>query len=230
MKKKILIISGYDKWLVPIIIKKLKKKYNVSHYFVKKNNFTLKYYILNIISFGLLNSAKIFFLPKKNLKNSIAINHKNIDTLLRKKFDLKILVNYPFKINNINLKIYNFHPSILPNYKHLNVIPRIMYDKLNYIDCNYGSTIHKINEKFDDGKILWQKKLNVKKFLLNVIDIYKRCYIQCCEGINFLLSKKKKKINIRRKLIKNHSLKLNFKMAILIYIKRLVKILYEKTL
>lgn len=68
---------------------------------------------------------------------------------------MRIISEYFLK--NYNGKIINIHPSILPKYKGLNAIERAYNDKEKEI----GVTIHYVNEKVDDGKIISQDKFIV---------------------------------------------------------------------
>ena len=49
--------------------------------------------------------------------------------------------------------IINVHPSLLPKYKGLNTFAKVLRNK----DIKTGSTIHKVDEKLDNGKIVSQK-------------------------------------------------------------------------
>ena len=61
-------------------------------------------------------------------------------------------------IREFRKKIINIHPSLLPNYKGLDTYNRILKNK----EKKTGCTIHFINEKLDDGKII-----NKKFFFIN---------------------------------------------------------------
>ena len=93
------------------------------------------------------------------------ISFDYIDTCKKKK--IKILKNYDYLISFLNSKYinksvrkkikinsFNFHPGP-PEYPGFGSYNFALLDKVNL----YGSTIHIINDKFDNGKIV-----NVKKF------------------------------------------------------------------
>ena len=61
----------------------------------------------------------------------------------------------------------NSHPSFLPKYKGFNPIK----ESFNNKEIFYGTTLHFIEKKVDDGKIIFQKKINLKK--KNIKDVYK---------------------------------------------------------
>lgn len=106
------------------------------------------------------------------------INFDYIDSSKKKK--IKILKKYDYLISFLNaryiskkvrkkIKInsFNFHPGP-PEYPGFGCYNFALLDKVNF----YGSTIHVINDKFDNGKILnvnkfkiSYKKLNLEKLI-----------------------------------------------------------------
>ena len=61
-------------------------------------------------------------------------------------------------IREFRKKIINIHPSLLPNYKGLDTYNRVLKKKKKKTGC----TVHLVNEKLDDGKII-----NKKFFFIN---------------------------------------------------------------
>ena len=61
-------------------------------------------------------------------------------------------------IREFRKKIINIHPSLLPNYKGLDTYNRVLKNK----EKKTGCTVHLVNEKLDDGKII-----NKKFFFIN---------------------------------------------------------------
>ena len=55
-------------------------------------------------------------------------------------------------------KIINIHPSLLPKYKGLNTFKRTLKNKEKFSGC----TVHYVNSKIDDGKIILQKKIEIR--------------------------------------------------------------------
>ena len=93
------------------------------------------------------------------------INFDYIDSSKNKKIDISKKYEYlisflnPHYINNkvrnrIRFNSFNFHPGP-PEYPGFGCYNFALLDEVNF----YGSTIHLINDKFDNGKII-----NVKKF------------------------------------------------------------------
>ena len=118
-----------------------------------------------------------------NNKNAYGINHAKINSIPlliinTKKRGFENLILEIIKKNKISLiclagymkiiskkfirefrkKIINVHPSLLPNYKGLDTYNRVLKNK----EKKTGCTIHFINEKLDDGKII-----NKKFFFIN---------------------------------------------------------------
>ena len=60
-------------------------------------------------------------------------------------------------INNWQNRIINIHPSYLPKNKGLNPQKQVLAEKASYGGC----TVHFVNEKIDDGKIILQEKIKV---------------------------------------------------------------------
>ena len=60
-------------------------------------------------------------------------------------------------INKWQNRIINIHPSYLPKNKGLNPQKQVLVEKASYSGC----TVHFVNEKIDDGKIILQEKIKV---------------------------------------------------------------------
>ena len=146
---------------------------------VHKKNFLLDNLILNnFIKFfyGLLRlyygSKKLYFLKSEIIlakQNSIPIkilNKYNEDKfmqyLINNKIDLIFigggcpsLISKKF-LRLKNVKIVNLHPSLLPNFKGTSVTRWQKFYNPKFI----GATLHYLNQDYDSGKIILQKKIN----------------------------------------------------------------------
>jgi phosphoribosylglycinamide formyltransferase 1 len=68
-----------------------------------------------------------------------------------------LIQNYPDKIINI-------HPALLPKYGGKNMYGMKVHEAVRQAqDAETGITIHLVNEKYDDGKILFQATCSVKQ-------------------------------------------------------------------
>ncbi len=220
--KKIYIITGNDEWLTHVLINRLLPLYQVVLIKVKSNSFDLLKQIKIIILIGLIDFLKILVIQYKKKDYKIIKTEKNfLNNYLKKINKNKIfLINYPYKINGNFKNIYNCHPSLLPNYKGLLPIQRNMFDRLfNHKKINFGLTIHKLEENFDSGKIIWNKsiKLNFKKDN-KFKKIYEKIYENFFYGINQIYSKKKIRC-VKTKNEKNSKLSISFFEILLLKMK-----------
>lgn len=133
----------------------------------KKNSL---YKILLVISNN-PNANGLKYAAKSKIKN-YGIKNKNNSYFeskslkILKKYDLDLLCLAGFMkilssnfIKKFSKPILNIHPSLLPKYKGLNTHLRAIKNK----DKFTGVTIHKVNEKLDSGKIIFQKKVRISK-------------------------------------------------------------------
>ncbi len=111
---------------------------NYNHNVSKK---LIKFLRLKRISFDYIDSSK-----KKKIK--ILKKYDYLISFLNSKYINKEIIE---KIRN---ESFNFHPGP-PEYPGFGCYNFALLDKVNF----YGSTIHMINDRFDNGKII-----NVKKF------------------------------------------------------------------
>lgn len=58
-----------------------------------------------------------------------------------------------------NKKIVNIHPSYLPNFKGLNAV----YEQYHSDEISWGCTSHYIDNKMDEGEIIYQDKIPINK-------------------------------------------------------------------
>ena len=92
----------------------------------------------------------------KNFENKIILNLK------KHKITFICLAGYMKVISSkiINIfqkKIINIHPSLLPKFKGLNTFSRI----IKYKEKTSGCTVHYVNDKLDDGRIIIKKSFYV---------------------------------------------------------------------
>tara|TARA_B100000902_G_scaffold363119_1_gene382022 strand:+ start:405 stop:1079 length:675 start_codon:yes stop_codon:yes gene_type:complete len=220
--KQIYIVTGTDEWLTNVVIEKLINKYTITLVKIYNEKFNLYKSIKLVILFGIINTIKIFFKKIKNRKIKIIYKKKDqLEGFLKKiNRDKIFLINLSLKIKKNFKNIFNCHPAILPNYKGLLPIQRNIYDNVfNKRNNNFGVTIHQINEKFDEGKIVWNKVINIKKFIGNQRIMYEKVYSNFSHGIDQIVSNKKiyyKKIkkdyNCKKNLNFNEILKLKLKI------------------
>ncbi|MCB9225876.1 MAG: phosphoribosylglycinamide formyltransferase [Chitinophagales bacterium] len=117
------------------------------------------------IDIAIENHIDYIVLDKEQFLNTNAI----VNTLTQYNIELIILAGFLWKIpsyliNAFPEKILNIHPSLLPKYGGKGMygmhIHKAVYQNK---EKETGITIHLVNEHYDDGKILFQKAVEINK-------------------------------------------------------------------
>ena len=150
----------------------------IINYKHKASKQLVKFLKLKKISFDYIDSSK-----KKKIK--ISKNYNFLISFLNSMYINKS-VRKKIKINS-----FNFHPGP-PEYPGFGCYNFALLDKVNY----YGSTVHMINDKFDNGKIInvnifkiLYKKINLEKL---ISETHENIIKQAKDFINIILNKKLK--------------------------------------
>ncbi len=137
-------------------------------YLVKKNLTNL----INKVIINNPNSPAIEKIKQKNIKsivldpqdfaNTADYNSKLLSIIDPVDKDIVFLCGYmmiipPEIIKELNNRIINIHPSLLPKYKGLNTHKRVLENKEAY----HGCTVHQVNEDIDSGKLIAQYKIKI---------------------------------------------------------------------
>ena len=137
-------------------------------YLIKKNLTNL----INKVIINNPNSPAIEKIKQRNIKSTVLdpqdfANTRDYNTQLLSIInpgdkDIVFLCGYmmiipPEIINELNNRIINIHPSLLPNYKGLNTHKRVLENKEAY----HGCTVHQVNEGIDSGKLIAQYKIKI---------------------------------------------------------------------
>lgn len=185
----------------------------------KSNNSSDNYLKKNIFKFKFIELFKLFFKKKKNeilslfFTSGFKNNFFSVRSVFKKKkinfIDIKdnindtkylqsfkkykpdlIISSNPqyFKEELIKLPKYgciNRHFSLLPKYKGLWPV----FYSISNCDQSCGITIHKINEKYDEGKILAQKKIeitekNISKIYLKLFNLTPNIISEAIDNLN----------------------------------------------
>lgn len=124
-------------------------------------NTMLHKYLMN------LNSGNYNILPN-NKKDSLVILSQK---LLNNTYKVLLSAGFPYLIskdilNSNSTHFLNIHPHVLPKWKGINAIK----DSLLKNEDTFGATLHYINEKMDDGKIIHKEEFVIKN--KNLSNIY----------------------------------------------------------
>ena len=110
-----------------------------------------------------INHARKFAIPFKILDGNIdkfentalkEISDRNIKLICLAGFMRILSKNF---IRRFKGKIINIHPSLLPRYKGLNTFNRALKNKDKFTGC----TVHYVDEKLDNGRIIIKKRVNI---------------------------------------------------------------------
>lgn len=114
------------------------------------------------------NNIKTYIVNSVRCKTDEDMCRRLIEILEEQKIDLLILAGYmkliPEKIvDKYKKQIINIHPSYLPEYGGqgyygLRVHRAVLKDKKDYT----GVSVHYVNNEYDKGEIIFQKKIEVK--------------------------------------------------------------------
>ena len=135
-----------------------KNKYNINWLTVSNNKNA------GVIEKVIRLGSKIKIISKKELGEENFI-HSIIDLnpalIILAGFLLKIPKNF---IKNFNDRIINIHPSLLPKYGGKGMYGQFVHKKvIENKEIKSGITIHFVNEKYDEGKIIFQKDIEIKE-------------------------------------------------------------------
>ena len=133
---------------------------------LKKSPIIIKLIISNNSKSKGLVFGKIFKIKKKifNFKRNNLDEKKILLELKKNKIDLICLAGFmkilsKNFIKNFKGKILNIHPSLLPKFKGLNTHERAIKNNEKFSGC----TVHFVDEKLDNGKIIVKKRVFIKK-------------------------------------------------------------------
>lgn len=137
-------------------------------HFTNSNVAQVKVVICNVAHAGVFKRAEKLNIPSLLIKNEDVASPQNLILQLNEMgIDLVVLAGFLRKIPNefvkaFENKIVNIHPSLLPKYGGKGMYGSKVHEAvINAGESESGITIHLVNEKYDDGKVLFQAKCNV---------------------------------------------------------------------
>ena len=153
----IIFASGNGSNAENIIKYFIKKKYNINWLTISNNKDA------GVIEKATKLGSKIKIISKNELceENFIySIIDLNPILIILAGFLLKIPKNF---IKNFNNRIINIHPSLLPKYGGKGMYGQFVHQKvIENKEIKSGITIHYVNEKYDEGEIIFQKDIEIK--------------------------------------------------------------------
>ena len=116
----------------------------------------VKFAIEQSIDCNIINSFKYPNSNDLNKQYELVLKYHKVELILLAGFIKKIPINL---IKIFENKIINIHPSLLPKYKGLSTFKRV----LNAGEKITGCTVHFVDEKLDNGKMIVKKKVSIDK-------------------------------------------------------------------
>ena len=110
--------------------------------------------------------AKKYYIPYQVITNNKKFEHFAFRIIREKKIEIICLAGFMKVLSKDFVrkykgKIVNIHPSLLPKFKGLDTFKRVLRAKEKFTGC----TVHFVDEKLDNGKIIIKKRIVIKKDL-----------------------------------------------------------------
>lgn len=147
-----------------IMLKELDKNSRILFFGKKKDQFSIEAF--KFLKKKFPKSKKI--LTDNKIGEKIKIDYQKFDSILIFKTKIIFTKNQLKKVKGPKI---NFHTS-LPNYPGSNGVNYLIYNSDKY----FGITVHEINEKIDNGTIIYVKKKRVRKNQLYIPKLLKLIY------------------------------------------------------
>ncbi len=141
----------------------------ILNYFKDRNDVNFPMIITNNPEAGVIEIAKEYGVDVLLLNKHIFQEEIFIDTIDLYKPNLIVLAGFLWKIPDYMVKAYankliNIHPALLPKYGGLGMYGHHVHEAVIAAkEKESGMTIHIVNEQYDEGTILLQKKVKIAK-------------------------------------------------------------------
>ena len=143
---------------------------NICRYFSSSNKIKVELICTNNKNSYVLERAKkynvsCFVFSKEEMIGGVVLEKK----LIEKKIDFIVLAGFLLKlpenfIKLFNNKIVNIHPSLLPKYGGKGMYGKRVHEKVvENNEKESGITIHYVNKDYDQGGVIFQKKVELEK-------------------------------------------------------------------
>jgi phosphoribosylglycinamide formyltransferase-1 len=143
---------------------------NIIEYFKDNNNVVISRIYSNNKNAYVLERASAFNIATAVFNRNEFYKTNNIlHMLLNDKTDLIVLAGFLWLVPQNILrhypnKIINIHPALLPKYGGKGMYGMFVHEAvINSGDKESGISIHYVNEKYDEGEIIFQSKCRVEK-------------------------------------------------------------------
>lgn len=142
---------------------------NICKYFMNRSNIQIKTLVCNKAKAQVIENVKPFNLQVVLIdKTDFAHPEKLIQQLQKQAIDLLVLAGFLWLIpeaiiNAYPNKIINLHPALLPKYGGKGMYGASVHQAvLDNKENESGITIHYVNERYDEGNIIFQAKTSIE--------------------------------------------------------------------
>lgn len=169
--------------------------------FQKDSHFKVEAIISNKANAGVLSFAKSKKIPSQYFsRDSFYNTDAVVDYLSKGKIDMVVLAGFLWLVpDNIieafPKKILNIHPALLPSYGGKGMYGHHVHEAVHKAgDIKTGMTIHFVNNKYDDGQMIFQSQCLIKDdatpddIASSVLKLEHHFYPQVIDGVASRLS------------------------------------------
>lgn len=142
---------------------------NLIQYFNSSETAKVKMVVCNNPLAGVIEIAKKHKIPLHQIKKEDFQNEQFVRTLKEQEIDWLVLAGFLWMIPEMLIKSYpdriiNIHPALLPSaYGGKGMYgSRVHQAIIDAGEKETGITIHLVNEKYDEGEIIFKKKLSIQ--------------------------------------------------------------------
>ena len=140
----------------------------ILEHFSDRMDIAVRLIVSNKQEAGVLNIAKVAFIDtfvvtRDSFYSStdllVELNKRNIDFIVLAGF---LWLIPPYLIQHYPDRIINIHPALLPKYGGKGMYGHFVHEAVHLAKDNHsGITIHYVNEKYDEGSIVFQEKCEI---------------------------------------------------------------------
>lgn len=143
---------------------------NIIEYFQKSDFAKVTLVLSNKKNAKVLERAKKLNVPSNNFTKEDLCNSDILLNILRNETpDIIVLAGFLLKfpesiLNDFPNKVINIHPALLPKYGGKGMYgSRVHESVIENNESETGITIHYVNENYDEGTIIFQRKVSVSE-------------------------------------------------------------------
>jgi phosphoribosylglycinamide formyltransferase-1 len=140
----------------------------ILEHFSNRMDITVRLIVSNKQEAGVLNISKAasidtFVVTRDSFYSStdllVELNKRNIDFIVLAGF---LWLIPPYLIQHYPDRIINIHPALLPKYGGKGMYGHFVHEAVHLAkDTHSGITIHFVNEKYDEGSIVFQERCEI---------------------------------------------------------------------